>query len=208
MATFPSGVWHDSYTGILTATGAYRAAYHPHRDNDPTNSEKVIIVGPGDAMKRVSTPQLGGFWLAVENERLIVYYLGTDKVEHREDSGIPCGQPVGATTFGGVGPMGPTGGQGPQGEKGDQGPPGAPGQAGGDAEVTQDVIDAIARRVWTLPPGEFANISGLDLGTMAQESTVYPFTQRQDLYQLAAHRAGEALVNMVKDKNLPPVPGE
>jgi hypothetical protein len=96
---------------------------------------------------------------------------------------------------------------GPQGERGAQGPPGPRGEAGEDAvALTAEQIDAIARRVWTIPPGEYANISGLDFGTLAQEIAAYMWTKRQDLYQLAAHRAGEALVNMVADNNLPPVP--
>jgi hypothetical protein len=199
MATFPSGVWHDSYTGILTATGAYRAAYHPKKDGSE-NSEKVLIVGPGDALKRVNTPALGGFWLAVENERLVVYYLDTNKAEHREDSGIPCGAPVGATTFGGVGPMGPTGGQGPKGDKGDtgpQGPAGAAGAAGEDAvALTDQDIDRIARRVWEIDAGPHAGISGTDLGTMAQQNIAYPFTQRQDVHVGSLQREDEAIAGM------------
>ena len=72
--------------------------------------------------------------------------------------------------------------------------------------MDDETIDRIARRVWTLPPGDYANISGLNFDSLAQEFVAYLLTKRQDLYQLAAHRAGEALVNLVKDGNLPPVP--
>jgi hypothetical protein len=142
MATL-GNTWANSFTGIQTTLGTYRAAYHPGSPN-----EYVMVAGPGDEVRNVKTPALGGFFLSAENGHLIVYYLELPgNVERRVDSGIPCGEPVAAHTFGGVGPMGPAGGAGPKGDKGDTGAPGpsgAPGRDGKDASVSEDQMQRIA----------------------------------------------------------------
>jgi hypothetical protein len=194
MATL-GNTWANSYVGIQTTLGTFRAAYHPSAPN-----EYVMVAGPGDEVRNVKTPSLGGFFLTAENGHLVVYYLELPgNVERRVDSGVPCGELVAAHTFGGVGPMGPSGAPGPKGDKGDNGavgPSGAPGAPGGDAEVDDTTVDKIAARVWTLPPGQYANISGVDLGTMAQEFIAYLLTQRQDLWQGSIQRIDEAVLNL------------
>lgn len=200
MATL-GNTWANSYTGLMAATGTYRAAYRPKQKDG--SGEDVLIAGPGDTVRNVKTPSLGGFWLAVENERIVVYYLELPgNVERRVDSGIVCGQPVGATTFGGVGPMGPAGAPGPKGDtgpQGKQGPPGPAGPAGEGAEVDDATIDRIAARVWTVPPqGDLVNLSGINMSTAAQEVTAYPWSQRQDFLQLVIRRIDEAVLNLVE----------
>ena len=152
MATF-GGAWHNAYTVLQTTLGTFRATYHPRKDGS-TNSERVLIAGPGDEVRKVHTPSLGSFALTAENGELCVWWLQTGTlVERREATGIPCGEPVAAHTFGGVGPLGPTGGVGPKGDQGDPGPQGPRGEDGEDAvALTQQEIDAIAERVFTLPP--------------------------------------------------------
>jgi hypothetical protein len=205
MATWTGKPWNTLRT-LVTTQGVFASVYHPGAEG-----EWLEVLGPSGAAQRVDTPGLLDWQLVAFDGKLVVYY-NRDAGNGRKDlvavyTPIVCGGMVGELVAGATGPMGPVGAPGPRGEDGPQGPPGAPGKAGEDLmALTDQDVDRIAQRVWTVPPGEFANISGLDLGTMAQESVAYPFTQRQDLYQRAAHRAGEALVNMTKDGNLPPVP--
>lgn len=197
MATL-DGTWGNSYTGIMTETGLYRAAYAPGP------REEVVIAKPGDQKQAVKTPSLIGFFLAVEGNELIIYYVeNATLIERRKATGIICGKQVMAALPQATGPIGPAGGVGPkgdQGQNGAQGPPGAPGAAGppgkDGGDVTPEQIDAIARRVWTIDPGEHAGISGTDLGTMAQQNIAYPLTQRQDVKVLELQREDEAIAGM------------
>jgi hypothetical protein len=120
-------------------------------------------------------------------------------VEVRVPSGVPCGQPAGALVTGGTGAMGPAGAPGPKGDTGPVGPPGAAGAAGSDAvALTDDDLTRIAERVWTAPPPSgLENISGIALGTLAQEVIAYIWTKRQDFQQLNIQRVDEAVVNLV-----------
>lgn len=212
MATL-GGTWANSYAVLQTTTGTYRAAYHPHKAGS-ANSERVLVAGPGDEVRKVHTPSLGGFALTAEGGELVVWYLELpSNVERRVPTGIPCGEPVAAHTVGGVGPVGPAGAPGPKGERGETGPagpPGAPGAPGSDAvALTAEDIDRIAARVWSIPPSaDHANISGLGLGTDAQEVIAYLATRRQDLFQEVILRVAEALTNMAQDNRLPALPGE
>lgn len=196
------GVW-NTYRGLQASAGTFRSFYHPAPD------EFVTVVGPGQELHTVATPSLGDWFLAAENGEIVVYYARLDgqaRTEVRLATGVHCGAPVGQLTTGGTGPIGPSGPPGPrgeQGERGGQGPPGKPGPQGPAGEGATDVAitdadaNLIAERVWTLPPPEaFRDISGLDLGTLAQEFIAYLFTQRQDLVQLALMRVDEAVLNL------------
>ena len=198
-----ASVW-NSYRGLQASRGTFRSFYHPGVPN-----EYVIVVGPGEETKEVKTPAMADWFLAAENGEVIVYYSridGNNKTEVRVPSGVPCGAPVGQLTTGGTGPIGPAGPPGAQGEQGErgrpgtpgaQGPPGPPGEGAEDVAITDDDLNRIAERVWTLPPPEaYRNISGLDLGTLAQEFIAYLFTQRQDLVQLGLMRVDEAVLNL------------
>jgi hypothetical protein len=201
----PDKNW-NALRGLATTAGTFASIYRPGR-----SGEQVVIMAPGGDLHLVNTPGLGDWFLAAEDGKVAVYYSRIVADGHdlmRVPTTIPCGVTVGSTSSGGVGPVGPPGPAGPQG------PPGATGAAGGDGkdvQVSEDHMRQIAaltaEQVWTMPPIEgYRNISGLDFGTLAQEVVAYLLTQRQDLFQLAAHRAGEALVFMHRDNNLPPVP--
>lgn len=153
MANF-TDVWNNSYVVLQAAKGMFRGAYHPGAPN-----EYVQISGPGDESVKVPTPACVGFALAVENGKIVVWYLRKPEGSHaaaevpvRTD--IACGAPLWATLTGGVGPIGATGAQGMKGDKGDRGP------AGKDATVTEEQIQRIANvtaeRVFTLPPADWA----------------------------------------------------
>jgi hypothetical protein len=196
------GYWNN-YRGLQTTAGTFRSFYHPGAPN-----EWVTVVGPGEQVKNVATPSLADWFLAAENGEVVVYYARIDggaKVEVRVPSGVPCGQPAGALVTGGTGPMGPAGAPGAKGDKGDtgakgaQGAPGAAGAAGSDAvALTDDDLNRIAQRVWTMPPPEgYKNISGVDMGTLAQEVLAYIWTKRQDFQQLNIQRIDEAIVNLI-----------
>jgi hypothetical protein len=205
MATL-GGAWANSYALLQTTTGTYRAAYHPQKDGS-AHSEHVLIAGPGDEVTPVHTPRLGGFALASEGGELMVWYLELPgNVERRERSGIPCGEPVAAHTFGGVGPIGPAGAKGDTGERGDQGPAGP---AGEDAvALTADDIDRIAERVWLMPPPEhLKDLAGVDLGALSQIVIAYLMTQRQDVKQLEIQRFDEAAFGLLSGNYQPKVGG-
>jgi hypothetical protein len=195
------GVW-NSYRGLVTTAGVFRSFYAPGP------REVVIVVGPGEQQKEVKTPSLADWFLAAENGEVVVYYARIDggaKVEVRVPTTIACGQPAGTLVTGGTGPMGPAGPAGAKGDKGDtgakgaQGAPGAAGAAGSDAvALTDDDLNRIAQRVWTMPPPEgYKNISGVDMGTLAQEVLAYIWTRRQDFQQLNIQRIDEAIVNLI-----------
>jgi hypothetical protein len=183
MATL-GGAWANSYALLQTTTGTYRAAYHPHKDGS-AHSERVLIADPNDVVWPVRTPSLGGFALAVENGALVVWYLELPgNVERRVETGLSCGQPVAAHTFGGVGPMGPTGGQGPRGEDGPPGPPGAAGSDGKDAEVDEATMQRIAALTAEQvllggPAGDHYGLApNAQFGTRHQENIAVMFTNQ------------------------------
>lgn len=186
MATL-DGTWANSYVGIWTETGIYRAAYAPGP------REEVVIAKPDDSKQAIKTPSLGGFFLAAEGNQLVVYYIEHDtRTERRKETGITCGKQVMGALPQATGPMGPAGGPGR---------PGKDGEPGADGEVTQmplsqDDIDRVARRVWEIDAGPHAGISGTDLGTMAQQNIAYPFTQRQDVHVGSLQREDEAIAGM------------
>lgn len=197
MATL-DGTWANSYVGIWTETGIYRAAYAPGP------REEVVIAKPDDQKQAVKTPSLGGFFLTVEANELVIYYIEHDtRVERRKGTGIVCGKQVMAALPQATGPIGPAGGVGPKGDRGPAGPPGKDGLDGEDAFVDDETIDKIAARVWTLEAGPHAGISGTDLGTMAQQNIAYPLTQRQDVKVLELQREDEA-VKGLKDAGFVP----
>jgi len=196
MATWNKGAW-NSLRGLVTTTGVFSSAYLPGN-----LGEQVIVVAPNGAETAVHTPKLGDWFLAAEDAKVTVYYLRLDdnaKTLVRVPTALACGGWAGELVTGGTGPVGPSGPAGPKGDKGDTGavgPSGAPGAPGKDAQVDDTTVDKIAARVWTLPPGQYANISGVDLGTMAQEFIAYLLTQRQDLWQGSIQRIDEAVLNL------------
>jgi hypothetical protein len=192
MATL-DGTWANSYVGIWTETGIYRAAYAPGP------REEVVIAKPDDQKQAVKTPSLGGFFLAAEANQLVIYYIEHDtRIERRKETGIVCGKQVMGALPQATGPMGPSGATGSKGDKGDtgkQGPPGPPGEVT-EMPLTDNDVDRIAARVWTLEAGPHAGISGTDLGTMAQQNIAYPFTARQDVKVQELVREDEAIAGM------------
>ena len=173
MATL-DGTWANSYVGIWTEAGLFRAAYAPGP------REEVVIAKPDDQKQAIKTPSLGGFFLAAEGNQLVIYYIEHDtRIERRKETGITCGKQVMGALPQATGPMGPAG---PKGDTGPRGPAGADGEDGEVLTVPLDQsdVDRIAQRVWTLEAGPHAGISGTDVGTMAQQNIAYPFT-RQDV---------------------------
>lgn len=201
----PSKNW-NTCRGLVTTAGVYASIYRPG-----ASGEQVVIRKPDGTLHPVHTPALGDWFLAAEDGLLTVYYSRIVEGGHdlaRVPTAIECGQQVGHIVTGGVGLTGPAGAPGApgvRGEQGLQGPQGPAGPAGSDANVTPETIDAIARRVWTLPPGDLANISGVDLGTLAQEVLLYALTQRQDLWQLVIRRIDEAAANLLAENYQPKV---
>lgn len=201
MATYRD-VW-NSIRGLPTTAGTFVSFYHPNAPN-----EYVIVVRPDGTAQNVPTPALLDWFLAAEDGKVTIYYARNDdggKTPVRVPTTIACGQPAGALVTGGTGPMGPAGAPGAKGDKGDTGakgpvgPPGAAGAAGSDAvALTDDDLNRIAQRVWTMPPPEgYKNISGVDMGTLAQEVLAYIWTKRQDFQQLNIQRIDEAIVNLI-----------
>jgi hypothetical protein len=191
-----SRIWANPYPIVQTERGTFRAVYHPGAPD-----EYVIVVGPGDEQVSVPTPALVGFGLAVEGGELVIWWLqrrdgSGEAVEHRTPSGVMCGQPVAAHTFGGVGPIGPAGAPGPQGERGEQGPAGP---AGEDAvALTADDIDRIAERVWLMPPPEhLKDLAGVDLGALSQIVIAYLWTRRQDFHAATIPTMDEAVIGLL-----------
>ena len=61
--------------------------------------------------------------------------------------------------------------------------------------LSQQDVDRVAQRVWTLEAGPHAGISGTDLGTMAQQNIAYPFS-RQDVKVRELVAEDEAVAGM------------
>ena len=193
-------VWNN-FRGLQTTSGTFVSWYHPGAPN-----EYVVVQLPSGQQQNVATPALLDWFLGSEDGKLVIHYNrddgGGSKSYVRVPTGIAAGNPTAWLVTGGTGPIGPAGpaGVGPKGDKGDRGPAGPPGKDGLDGEdafVDDETIDAIAKRVWTLPPdGEYANISGLNLNSLAQEFVAYLLTQRQDLYVLALQREDQAVAGL------------
>lgn len=207
MATFPGKNW-NTLRGLVTTSGVFTSVYRPGAEG-----ETVDIRFPDGRLGKVKTPALADWFLAVEDAQITVYYLrivdgGHDLV--RIATTIPCGGWAGELVTGGTGPIGPAGApgaKGDQGERGPAGPAGAPGRDGEGADVDEATIDAIARRVWSVTPGDLANISGVDMGTLAQEVIGYMLTQRQDLWALAIQRMDEAALGLIQSGYTPKAQG-
>lgn len=197
------GYWTNQQSTLQTTKGVFTSLYHPGEPN-----EWVTVWGPdGKSLGDFRTPALGTWTLLAIDGKLVIHYLRNNKNGTYEwpvpvQTEIPCGQPTAWLVTGGTGPTGPAGpagATGPKGDKGDRGPAGPAGKDGLDGEdafVDDFTIDAIAKRVWTLPPGEFANISGLNLNSLAQEFIAYLWTQRQDLFVSALQREDEAIAGL------------
>lgn len=207
MATWQKGAW-NALRGLVTTKGVYSSAYLPGN-----LGEFVDILAPDGAHTKVHTPSLADWFLAAQGGRIVIYYArigdqGNDLAMVVTE--VRCGEPVGALVTGGTGPTGPVGAPGPKGDTGPQGPSGAAGAPGKGAEVTPEQIAAIAQataeRVWLAPPPEGAkNISGADLGTLAQEVIAYLLTQRQDVMQRFIMRVDEAAANLLREGYTPKV---
>jgi hypothetical protein len=193
------------YRAIATATGVYRAQYWAG-----SYGELTKVRDPQLGEQSFHTPGLVDLQLLVEDGELILEYPrwqdgAKNRPIMRVRTGMRCGAAAGATETATTGPAGPGGPAGPKGDKGDtgakgaQGAPGAAGAAGSDAvALNDDDLNRIAQRVWTMPPPEgYKNISGVDLGTLAQEVLAYIWTKRQDFQQLNIQRIDEAIVNLI-----------
>jgi hypothetical protein len=195
MATL-DGTWANSYVGIWTETGIYRAAYAPGP------REEVVIAKPDDTKQAVKTPSLGGFFLAAEANQLVIYFIEHDtRIERRKETGIVCGKQVMAALPQATGPIGPAGATGSKGDKGDTGPQGPPGAAGQGANVTEEQMQRIAylsaEQVLLGPPA--ADHYGLpeyaQSGTRFQD-TITVLLANQAVQQLVQKAVDESIKNL------------
>lgn len=192
---------------LIAAAGGWRVGFDRAR--------AVVLVRGADGKQEYPVgehPRVEGLCATIEGGELVVYLatiLKENGDDHpRRDIRLATGKrtaPVDPALP--VGPAGPPGVPGADGKQGQQGPPGAPGAKGADLVALSDAdLDRIALRVWTMPPPpDLKNISGADLGTLAQEVTVYPHTRRQDVKQLEIMQYDEAAANLEKEHYQPKV---
>jgi hypothetical protein len=198
MATFAGNPW-TRCKELVTTAGVWASVYLPG-----DQGETVKIRFPDGRMGTVKTPGLADWFLVAEDGEVTVYYTKIVQGGHdlvRIATTIPCGVAVGALTSGGTGPIGPAGAPGPKGDKGDTG---AQGEKGEDAvALTQQEIDAIAERVFSLPPApdHFGLPEYVRYGTRFQETIAVMVNQA--LMQYLIRNGDEAAANMIRDGYTP-----
>lgn len=202
MATFRKEAWNHM-RGLVAEAGVFFSVYYP----GPI--ERVAIRRPDGEIEEFSTPQLGDWFLAAVDGKVVIHYLPVDgQATATVYTNIHCGDGVGQQVTGGTGPQGPAGADG---QRGPEGPAGPQGQAGADAQgggVTEEELgrlaDKVAGAVFFSEPAadHFGLPPHMHQGTMFQEMLLIALAN-QGVWQGIIAAIDEAVANMKREGYAP-----